>query len=92
MVSLTVVEQLALRAWADGHHAAVSLTHPKKGEEIILLTTQKSATLKELTDVSEGLAAINLPRKIFTVDAIPLLGAGKTDYAKATELAAKLNA
>ncbi len=92
MVSLTVVEQLALRAWADAHHAAVSLTHPKKGEEIILLTTQKAATLKELTDVSEGLAAINLPRKIFTVEAIPLLGAGKTDYAKATELAAKLNA
>lgn len=92
MVSLTVVEQLALQAWPDAHHAAVSLTHPKKGEEIILLTTQKQATLKQLTDASAGVAAINFPRKIFTVDAIPLLGAGKTDYFKTTELAAKLNA
>jgi acyl-[acyl-carrier-protein]-phospholipid O-acyltransferase/long-chain-fatty-acid--[acyl-carrier-protein] ligase len=82
---------LALKAWADAHHAAVSLTHPKKGEEIILLTTQKQATLKQLSEVAEGVAAINLPRKIFIVEAIPLLGAGKTDYAKVTELAAKLN-
>jgi acyl-[acyl-carrier-protein]-phospholipid O-acyltransferase/long-chain-fatty-acid--[acyl-carrier-protein] ligase len=91
MVSLAVVEQLALKAWPDAHHAAVSLTHPKKGEEIILLTTQKQATLKQLSDLAEGLVAINLPRKIFTVDVIPLLGAGKTDYFKTTELAAKLN-
>jgi acyl-[acyl-carrier-protein]-phospholipid O-acyltransferase / long-chain-fatty-acid--[acyl-carrier-protein] ligase len=91
MVSLTVVEQLAAKAWSDALHAAVSLTHEKKGEEIILLTTQKGAALAELTSVAQGVATINLPRKIFTVDAIPLLGAGKIDYTKATELAAKLN-
>lgn len=91
MVSLTVVEQLAMKAWTEARHAAVSLAHPKKGEEIILLTTQKKATLKQLSDAAEGIAAINLPRKIFSVDAIPLLGSGKTDYAKVTELAAKLN-
>jgi acyl-[acyl-carrier-protein]-phospholipid O-acyltransferase/long-chain-fatty-acid--[acyl-carrier-protein] ligase len=91
MVSLTVVEQLALKAWPDALHVAVSLSHPKKGEEIILLTTQKQADLKHLTDVSKGIAAINLPRKIFTVNAIPLLGAGKPDYAKAIELATQLN-
>jgi acyl-[acyl-carrier-protein]-phospholipid O-acyltransferase / long-chain-fatty-acid--[acyl-carrier-protein] ligase len=91
MVSLTVVEQLATKVWSEAHHAAVSLPHDRKGEEIILLTTQKGANLKQLTDSAEGMAAINLPRKVFTIDAVPVLGSGKTDYAKATELAAALN-
>jgi acyl-[acyl-carrier-protein]-phospholipid O-acyltransferase/long-chain-fatty-acid--[acyl-carrier-protein] ligase len=91
MVSLTVVEQLATKVWSEAHHAAVSLPHDRKGEEIILLTTQKGANLKQLTDSAEGMAAINLPRKVFTIDAVPVLGSGKIDYAKATELAATLN-
>jgi acyl-[acyl-carrier-protein]-phospholipid O-acyltransferase/long-chain-fatty-acid--[acyl-carrier-protein] ligase len=91
MVSLTLVEQLATKAWPDAHHAAVSLANARKGEEIILLTTQKQANLKQFSDSAEGMSTINLPRKIFIVDVIPLLGSGKIDYAKATELAAGLN-
>jgi len=36
---------------------------------------------------AEGVAEIHLPKKIVTVDAIPLLGAGKTDYIAARALA-----
>jgi acyl-[acyl-carrier-protein]-phospholipid O-acyltransferase/long-chain-fatty-acid--[acyl-carrier-protein] ligase len=89
MVSLTAVEQYAIEAWPEGHHAAVSLPDPKKGEQVILLTTHKGATLHDLTRSAVGVAQISLPRKIFVVDALPVLATGKTNYIEATALAAK---
>jgi acyl-[acyl-carrier-protein]-phospholipid O-acyltransferase/long-chain-fatty-acid--[acyl-carrier-protein] ligase len=35
-------------------------------------------------------AAINLPKKVFVIEKLPLLATGKTDYAGATELAMQL--
>ncbi len=87
MVSLTVVEQLATKAWPDAQHAVISLPDPKKGEQIILLTTQKSANLSELTAVATGFAAIGLPKKIIEVDTIPVMATGKVNYPAVTELA-----
>ena len=80
MVSLTVVEQLAMKIWENAHHAAISLPDIKKGEQIILITTQKQATVSELTKSSTGVTAINLPKKILFIDAIPVMATGKTDY------------
>ncbi len=90
MVSLTAVEQLAIQAWPDAHHAVVSLPDPKKGEQLILLTTQHEATAKQLAEASEGVAAINLPKKVFVIEKLPVLATGKTDYAGATQLASQL--
>ncbi len=90
MVSLTAVEQLAGNAWPDGLHAVVSLPDPKKGEQLVLLTTQKGATTKYLADVSKGVAAISLPKKLFVLDKVPVLPTGKTDYQGASKLAAEL--
>lgn len=87
MVSLTVVEQLAAKAWPEALHAAVSLPDPKKGEQIFLLTTQKHATLNGLISVAEGIAAIALPKKILVVDDIPVMATGKVNYPAVTELA-----
>jgi acyl-[acyl-carrier-protein]-phospholipid O-acyltransferase / long-chain-fatty-acid--[acyl-carrier-protein] ligase len=89
MVSLTAVEQLAAKAWPDALHAVVSLPDPKKGEQLVLLTTQKDATAKGIADAAEGVASISLPRKVFVVDAIPVLATGKTDYFATTELASQ---
>ncbi|MGR9052533.1 MAG: AMP-binding protein [Gammaproteobacteria bacterium] len=89
MVSLTAIEQLAAKTWPDAQHAAVSLPDPKKGEQIILLTTQKNASLHELEATAEGVAKIGLPRKLFIVDAVPVMGTGKTDYQTATALVAE---
>ena len=88
MVSLTAVEQWATSAWPDGHHAAVSLPDERKGEQVILLTTQKEVTAHDLAEASEGVAAILLPKKIIHVETIPVLASGKTNYIAATELAA----
>ena len=90
MVSLTAVEQLAGNAWPDGVHAAVSLPDPKKGEQVILLTTHREATPKQVAEASPGVASITLPKKVFVVEKIPVLPTGKTDYIAATELADKL--
>ncbi|WP_341325611.1 AMP-binding protein [Methylotuvimicrobium sp. KM2] len=87
MVSLTVVEQLATKAWPDALHAAVTLPDEKKGEQIILLTTQKSASARDLEAVAEGVSKIVLPKKIMIVDKVPVLASGKIDYPAATELA-----
>lgn len=87
MVSLTAIEQLAEKAWPDAHHAAVSLPDPKKGEQVILLTTQKNATLDGLEKASKGVARIALPRKLFVVDSIPVTASGKVSYTEVTEMA-----
>jgi acyl-[acyl-carrier-protein]-phospholipid O-acyltransferase/long-chain-fatty-acid--[acyl-carrier-protein] ligase len=87
MVSLTVVEQLAMKAWENANHAAISLPDIKKGEQIILITTQKQATVSELSKSSTGVTAINLPKKILFIDAIPVMSTGKTDYVALTNWA-----
>lgn len=90
MVSLTAVEQLASNAWPDAFHAAVSLPDPKKGEQLVLLTTQKGATARYLAEVSKGVAAISLPKKLWVLEKVPVLATGKTDYQSATTVAAEL--
>ncbi|HCT99794.1 MAG TPA: acyl-[ACP]--phospholipid O-acyltransferase, partial [Methylococcaceae bacterium] len=84
MVSLTLVEQLAMKTWENASHGAISLPDTKKGEQIILITTHKNATLGELARASTGVAAIYLPKKILFIDAIPLMATGKTDYVALT--------
>jgi len=90
MVSLTAVEQIASSVWPDAQHASTSLPDPKKGEQVILLTTQKEATQKQIIALSKGVNAISLPKKVFVVDAIPVLATGKTNYPEVTKLAEEL--
>ncbi len=87
MVSLTAVEQLASQVWPDAQHAVVSLPDPRKGEQLILLTTQADASSQYLINQAKGVGAIGLPKKILIVDALPVLATGKIDYPAATELA-----
>lgn len=86
MVSLTAVEQLATHAWPNALHAASSIPDARKGELVVLLTTQKDATTQFLAAASPGVAAIGLPKKILTVDSIPLLATGKINYPAVTDL------
>jgi len=90
MISLTAVEAHAAKAWPDAQHASTCLPDPKKGEQVILLTTQKDANNKQLAISAEGVHAISLPKKIFVVNAIPVLAAGKTNYPEVTKLAKSL--
>ncbi|MEE9329091.1 MAG: AMP-binding protein [Parvularculaceae bacterium] len=89
MVSLAVVENCAGVVWPDYLHAAVTLPDSKKGEQIILLTEcpDPERTLLLSWAQSHGVPELAVPKKLISVDAIPILGTGKVDYLSLTELA-----
>lgn len=82
MVSLEVVERIAVAASPKGAHAAVARPDAAKGESVILFTTDKALAMDALAAKARelGLPGIAVARHIVAVDAIPLLGTGKTDY------------
>lgn len=90
-ISLGVVENCALSLWPDGHHAAIALPMERKGEQIVLLTDHPGADRAALLSWAQGhgVSELAVPRRILHVEAIPLLGSGKTDYTAARILAEK---
>lgn len=82
MISLTAVEEDIYYCWPEHHHAVVALADDRKGEQIVLLTNLKEATLPELIFHfrKHGRPELSIPKKIITLEAIPVLGSGKTDY------------
>ena len=82
MVSLTTVEELANQLWPDYSHAAVNLPDEKKGEKVYLVTNYQDAGRKELLEYirSKKISELYIPRKILSVDKLPIIGSGKTDY------------
>ena len=89
MVSLEVVEQIANTAATEHQHAASSISDAQRGECIILFTTDKQLKREDLQIVAKnlGLPELAVARKIICVDAIPLLGTGKTDYVTLKQMA-----
>ena len=91
MVSLTAVEDLAASAWpADKYiNAAVSITDPRKGEQIILLTNNPTGERSALVSYAQtnGIHELFLPKVVKAVNEIPVLGTGKIDYVPLTEIA-----
>jgi acyl-[acyl-carrier-protein]-phospholipid O-acyltransferase/long-chain-fatty-acid--[acyl-carrier-protein] ligase len=90
MISLEVVERLAAQAAPGFAHAASNRPDAAKGEAIVLFTTDPQLRRDQLVTAARELGApeLSVPREIRIVDAIPLLGSGKTDYARLKELAA----
>jgi acyl-[acyl-carrier-protein]-phospholipid O-acyltransferase/long-chain-fatty-acid--[acyl-carrier-protein] ligase len=92
MVSLSVVEAMAAALWPQAGSVAVSIPDQRKGERIVLLTTQKDAdraTMQRQAKAS-GISELAVPADIRVVDKVPLLGSGKTDYVAATALGKEL--
>lgn len=89
MVPLGAVEDYVARLWPGKGHAVVTLPDPRKGEAIVLLTEQESATRAALVEAAqkEGLPELFIPRVIVPVAKLPLLGSGKVDYPAAKALA-----
>jgi acyl-[acyl-carrier-protein]-phospholipid O-acyltransferase/long-chain-fatty-acid--[acyl-carrier-protein] ligase len=89
MVSLAAVEALAAEAFPGAPLMVVSLPDARKGERLVLLTTD--ATLKrdglQKHARARGAAELMVPAEIVRVDSLPLLGSGKPDYVAAAILA-----
>jgi acyl-[acyl-carrier-protein]-phospholipid O-acyltransferase / long-chain-fatty-acid--[acyl-carrier-protein] ligase len=82
MVSLAVVENCASAIWPDSMHAAATLPDPRKGEQIVLLSENPDVNRSDILAWAQnhGVSELSVPRKIFHVDEIPVLGTGKLDY------------
>jgi len=82
MVSLEVVEKLAVAASPSLMHAASSQPDASKGEALVLFTTDPALGREQLSAKARelGMPELAVPRKIQLVEALPLLGTGKTDY------------
>ena len=89
MVSLEVVENLAIQAMPGFSHAASTRPDPAKGEAIVLFTTASELTRDKLSATAKllGLPELAVARVIVTLEEIPALGSGKTDYVKLKSLA-----
>ncbi|MEO0882699.1 MAG: AMP-binding protein [Pseudomonadota bacterium] len=92
MVSLAVVENCASAIWPDNMHAAATLPDPRKGEQIILLSDSKDANRDDILAwcQNHGTPELAVPKKVLTVDEIPVLGTGKLDYGAVQKMAKEL--
>jgi acyl-[acyl-carrier-protein]-phospholipid O-acyltransferase/long-chain-fatty-acid--[acyl-carrier-protein] ligase len=89
MISLPAVEGYAAAVWPGFDHAVVTRPDARKGEQLVLFTTRPGAAASDLLGWAKahGAAEIAVPKDIRTLDALPVLGTGKLDYPRLTELA-----
>lgn len=89
MVSLEVVEKLAASVSPGELHASTSITDEKRGEAIVLFSTDNNLTREALQQAAreQGLPEIAIPRAVRIVEALPILGTGKTDYQMLKQMA-----
>jgi acyl-[acyl-carrier-protein]-phospholipid O-acyltransferase / long-chain-fatty-acid--[acyl-carrier-protein] ligase len=82
MISLEAVEKLATQASPAFAHASSAVADEAKGEALVLFTTDKTLNREALLSAAKtgGWPELAVPRKIVVVEALPLLGTGKTDY------------
>ncbi len=82
MVSLTSVEAMAQAVWPGAEHAVVSIPDSRKGEQLVLVTTEKEAAREALSSYASenGVTELAVPKTILSVDKMPVLGTGKVDY------------
>lgn len=84
MVSLTSVETMVKKIYPDHDHAVGSIPDKRKGEQLVLVTTNEKAVKEDLSKYASenGISELAVPKTILLIEKIPVLGSGKTDYAE----------
>ena len=89
MVSLSAVEAMSAELWPSLITVVVSVPDARKGEKLVLLTTDANCTREAFAKHArmKGASELSVPGEVLVVDKIPLLGSGKADYVSALALA-----
>ena len=92
MINLQLVEEAASACSSTGLHAAVAAADGRKGERVVLFTTNSQTTRDELREyfLQAGHSVLYVPSRIVSIAAMPLLGTGKPDYLGLQKQAEKL--
>ena len=92
MISLTAVETQINALWPGKMHAVVTVPDLKKGEQLVLFTTQPDVQRRELMEAfkESGMSELAVPKTVYFLDEMPLMGTGKVDYVKLKEMASNL--
>ena len=88
MVSLTAIEQICGDLWPEDPPAVVAVPDPRKGERLVMVATKPGAARAQVQAWMKERGAIELmyPSEVIVVEALPLLGSGKTDYVELDRL------
>jgi acyl-[acyl-carrier-protein]-phospholipid O-acyltransferase/long-chain-fatty-acid--[acyl-carrier-protein] ligase len=83
------VEELASQCWPAALSVAAALPDPRKGQRLVLLTQEEGASRAAFQRFAKtkGAADLMIPSEVLVVEALPLLGSGKLDFAGVTKLA-----
>jgi acyl-[acyl-carrier-protein]-phospholipid O-acyltransferase / long-chain-fatty-acid--[acyl-carrier-protein] ligase len=89
MVSLTAIEAKLQTLYPDLSHAVVAVSDKKKGEQLVMFTTLDKPDRKKIADGlrSLGVSDLMIPKNIFQLESMPMLGSGKTDYVTVARMA-----
>jgi len=88
MVSLSSAEGLVACVWPEHRHAVVAVADSRKGEKLVLVTDRDDAEVASLSAWARenGAPELAVPKRIVRVDALPVLGTGKTDYVRIQQM------
>ncbi|HVG52621.1 MAG TPA: acyl-[ACP]--phospholipid O-acyltransferase, partial [Xanthobacteraceae bacterium] len=87
MISLAAVEALASELWPQAMSGCATAPDPRRGERVVLVTTQKDATRAAFQAFakSKGASDLMVPADIIVLDKLPILGSGKVDNVSLTK-------
>ena len=92
MISLTAIESIIYQLWSDKLHAVVTIPDTKKGEAIVLVTEQQDADRSKILEAfkQQQTTELALPKYIFPIKHMFLLGTGKVDLTAVKNYVKKL--
>ena len=92
MIPMQYVEEKISELLTDKKVCVLNLPDSRKGEVLVVLSESEDLTREAIHAHFKDLKLpeIYAPKIVFVVDAIPLLGTGKTDFGAANEMARNL--
>jgi len=89
MISLSSVEAKVKQAFPDHEHAVVAVPDLKKGEQLVLFTTDSELNRDRLMRGMKESKTVELmiPKTVIALKELPVLGSGKTDYLSLNRMA-----